>query len=188
MKTTFKIVTLVALVFVLNAQAREGVRRSMRGTNSAPAAAGSSESNLDYGFGFSTYGGGTSLATPALSAMIDMTPKVSLQVLFAINGSDPFSFGFGGVLRNIVSGDINGGFHIGAGANLGTFGSGGTTSTSTFFLNLFPVAGFGFSLGGAASNVRLLFDGGAIFHVTPNFQFSFDTISSMAGASIHYMF
>lgn len=142
-----------------------------------------SDSGSRLGFGYSTFM--TSAGSKgAMSVWLDFSRKVSLQPFISVTSSDPFNFDFGSVFRIKVHGSDWGGFHVGGGFDLGT-----VTAAKTFFLNIFPVAGFSFNLGGAASNVALSFDGGPMFHVTPSpFVFALDSLSALGGASIHYFF
>lgn len=148
----------------------------------------------NFGVGFSSIGGANAWGTPALSGLWEVAPKHSLQFLSAISSSDPFNFAFGSAYRFTAVGSHNLGWHFGFGFNLGT--TGGTAGVGAiagvspdFYLNLVPLTGFKFSLGGALSNIRLGFDGGMIFHVTPSpFQLLLTPLSATLGASIHYMF
>lgn len=149
----------------------------------------------NFGIGLSSYGGANAMGTPALSGQIEFGPIHSLQVLLGVTHSDPFEFGFGGIYRFKLYGTHRLGFHFGAGFNLGTIGSTTvtttpvvTTSSTTFFMNfLLPIIGMSFDLGGDKTNIKLMFDGGAIMHVTPSpFQFQLAPISGLLGASIHF--
>ncbi len=145
----------------------------------------SSPSNVRIGLGFATWGSTTPVGNGhSISAMIEFSDLMSLQPFFAINGSSPFTFAVGSVLRYTVHGGGDNGFHAGLGFNLGTSG----TTTTTFFLNIFPVAGYHFSLGGHVSNIKLAFDMGPMFEITPTFQFRAIPIGAVGGASLHYMF
>jgi hypothetical protein len=159
-------------------------------------AASSGSSGMDFAVGLSTWGGvsvGSGIGGPALSAKFNLGSAGSVQALFAMAGSDPFQFAVGGVYRHRVLGDGDPGFHLGAGLNLG-LAAGGVAGPplggSSFFLNIFPLAGFHFSLGGALKRITLSFDGGLNFHVTPGFQMQAgvpgDLFGGLLGASIHY--
>lgn len=146
----------------------------------------SGESRVRIGLGASSYGGSSSLgvlAGPAASMKLEFTSVYSLQVFTGLLSTSPFNFGAGSAFRANVAGDSALGFHVGGGFNLGTTGSG--TSTSTFFLNVFPLYGIHFSPGGA-HNLSFMFDSGPIFLITPNFQFMISPSSILLGASIHY--
>jgi len=163
--------------------------RAVAGTSTAPVQRSSAGSSKTMGFGFATYGtdniGMGGATTPALSLWLDISDKSSVQALFGIASTSPFAFGVGGVYRQVLMGDSHGGLHGGLGLNLGTMATGATTS---FFLNVFPVVGFHFGLGGLASNVRLSFDGGPFVRITPAFQFGIQPVSAFGGAAIHYFF
>jgi hypothetical protein len=157
-------------------------------------AASSGSSGMDFAVGLSTWGGvsvGSGIGGPALSAKFNVGSAGSVQALFALASSDPFQFAVGGVYRHRVLGDGDPGFHLGAGLNLGVAAAvGPPPASSSFFLNLFPLAGFHFSLGGSLKRVTLSFDGGLNFHVTPGFQLQAgvpgDLLGGLLGASIHY--
>jgi hypothetical protein len=157
-------------------------------------AASSGSSGMAFAVGLSTWGGvsvGSGIGGPALSAKFNLGSAGSVQALFAMAGSDPFQFAVGGVYRHRVLGDGDPGFHLGAGLNLGLAAvAGPPPAGSSFFLNIFPLAGFHFSLGGALKRVTLSFDGGLNFHVTPGFQMQAgvpgDLFGGLLGASIHY--
>jgi hypothetical protein len=124
---------------------------------------------------------------------LDLPGKNSVQFLAGIQSSSPFTFGVGAVYRYDIIGDHSVGAHLGFGFNLGTTGGtvnnnglGVETTSSTFFLNIFPVAGFHFDLGGVLSNIRISLDGGPLFAVTPNFQFALGPNSYILGAAINY--
>jgi len=135
---------------------------------------------MDFAIGFSTFGGAESLGTAALSAKFNLGTHGSVQALAAIGSTSPFQFSAGGVYRHRLFGDGDPGFHVGAGATLGI------NAASSFFLNLFPLFGFHFSLGGQLKRITLCFDGGMNFHVTPGFQMQLAPLSAVAGGSIHY--
>lgn len=147
------------------------------------------DNTFRWGAGFATFGttrpvGGGN----ALSFWVDFSHVYSLQPFFAINGTSPFTFGVGAILRGTINGSQANGFHLGLGFDLGTVG-GGAAAATTFYANIFPVAGMHFSLGGASSNIQLSFDGGPVFAVTPSpFQFTATPLGALAGASIHYFF
>lgn len=138
-------------------------------------------SSLDLAVGFSTFGGasvGGGIDGPAVSGKFNVGNAGSVQALFSIASSNPFVFSVGGVYRHRVLGDGDPGFHLGAGFTLGDAGG--------FFVNLFPLAGFHFSLGGALKRITLTFDGGVNFHVTPGFQLQAGPLSAVGGGAIHY--
>lgn len=144
-----------------------------------------------FGLGFSSFGSGAGAAGPAFSGLLEIGALQSLQMLAALNDSDPFEFSLGAAYRYNVFGNNNLGWHVGFGFNLGTVGTTsaiGTTSTS-FYLNLIPLTGFQFALGGALSNIKLGFDGGFLMHVTPSpFTVTLNTLSALLGLHIHYFF
>jgi hypothetical protein len=147
-----------------------------------------------FALGLASYAGGNNFGTPALSAKLEFGTVHSLQFLLGVTNSDPFAFSFGSIYRYNLFGNHNLGFHFGAGFNMGTLGTAaGTTASPTsnpFYMNfLLPVMGMNFNLGGALSNIKLTFDGGAILHVTPSpFQFQMLPLSTMLGGSIHFFF
>ena len=154
------------------------------------AAESTSHSNTRVGFGFATYGGtgaGIGMAH-ALSFWIDLNQQLSVQPFLGVTSSSPFNFGVGATLRYTIRGNHTEGFHLGGGVNLGTLGGTAVGGGSTFFLNIFPVAGFHFSLGNALSNLQLSFDGGPVLAITPTFQFQVAPLGIIGGASIHYFF
>lgn len=146
----------------------------------------------NFGIGFATFGSnipGPS-ALPAISGWIHFDPKNSLQIVWGVNGTSPFTFGMGGVFRHAVV--LNGGaaFHVGVGMNVGTVRATAaalaTGSTTSFFFNLFPLMGFRLGLGNAP--IELSFDGGPILALTPTADFGFSPLSAIGGASIHFFF
>ncbi len=151
-----------------------------------------------FGLGFATYGGppqlGGILVNPSISGWIDFSPLMSIQITAAIASSSPFQFGLGGAFRYTLHGSQADGFHVGFGFNLGTIGNGAAAiaaggGSTTFYLQLVPMFGYHFALGGALSNLQLAFDGGPVLAVTPSpFQFEILPISMLLGASIHYFF
>jgi hypothetical protein len=189
---------LVALTLCLafGAQAKEGrrSRHTTTTTESSDTREINADSGMRWGAGFSSYGSGTvggAGFAPALDVWLDLPGKHSVQFLAGIQSSSPFTFGVGGVYRYDVLGDHAVGAHLGLGFNLGTTAGAvnaiaGGAASSTFFLNIFPVAGFHFDLGGMLSNIRLSFDGGPVFAVTPNFQFSLGPNSVILGGAINY--
>lgn len=187
-KLTFSL--FMAVVFLsasLPAQAK--TKRTVASTAQAPAfQADASETHI--GLGFATYGGSSIGlgASPAVSVWVDLNTQMSLQGLFAVNSTNPFTFGLGGVFRYNLHGNQTNGFHGGLGFNLGTSQSVATPGTTAFFLNIFPVAGYHFSLGGAVSNLQVSIDGGPVFACTPAFQFTIQPLSTLVGGSVHYFF
>ncbi len=148
-----------------------------------------SESKMHVGIGFTTFGAATPVgAAGAVSFMLEFSDLLSLQPFFTFNSSSPFSFAVGSVLRYTLHGGNDNGFHGGLGFNLGTAAAGGVAGGTAFFVNIFPVVGYHFSLGGHVSNLKLSFDVGPIFEVTPAFQFRAGPLNSLGGASLHYMF
>lgn len=154
-------------------------------TTSSSSSSSWSESKMRYGFGFTTYGAG---GNGAVSFMLEFNDLTSLQPFFGILASSPFSFSVGGVLRHTLHGGRDNGLHGGLGFNLGTVGGAAPAVGSTFFLNIFPVVGYHFSLGGHVSNLKLSFDVGPMFEITPTFQFRTQPLSALGGVSMHYMF
>ncbi len=143
--------------------------------------------SMKWGLGFATFGGGLVSGTAhTASVMLEFSDLVALQPYFGIQSSSPFTFGGGAILKYTLHGNAANGFHTGLGFQLGTV-SAGAAGTS-FYADIFPVLGMHFSLGGHVSNLKLSFDMGPIFHVTPTFQFQLTSVSGIGGASLHYMF
>lgn len=158
--------------------------------NAPRTSASTAAGGMDFAVGFSSFGGvdatGGSVGGQALSVKFNLGANGSVQGLFAIGSTNPFTFSIGGVYRHRFLGDGDPGFHLGAGLNLGTVGAPG----STFFLNLFPLMGFHFPLGGSLRRITLMFDGGINFHLTPGFQMQAGPggglLGGLLGGSIHY--
>ena len=182
-------------VFANNKKITKTTTITVSSDSTAPrTAASAGSSSMDFAVGLSSWGGvdvaGGGIGGPALSAKIGIGSAGSVQALFAIASSDPFQFSVGGIYRHRVFGDGDPGFHLGAGVNLGTAGGLGGVGGSSFFLNIFPLAGFHFNLGGSLKRISLSFDGGLNFHITPGFQFQAGPASGLLGgllgAAIHY--
>ncbi len=143
-----------------------------------------------FGLGFATFGGGLISGTAhTASLMIELSELIALQPYFGIQSSSPFTFGGGAIFKYTLHGGSDNGFHTGIGFNLGTaVGGAGALAATSFYADIYPVLGMHFSLGGHVSNLKLSFDMGPIFHVTPTFQFQMTSISGIGGASLHYMF
>lgn len=147
--------------------------------------------NVKIGAGFSTFGmGALGAGSPgAMDIWVELNSHNSLQFLVGIATTNPFAFGYGTIYRHTCLGDEEHlGAHLGLGFNLGTVANLGVGGGSTFFMNAFPIMGFHFNLGGALSNIRLSFDGGPIFALTPAFQFSLQPMSGLVGGTINYFF
>lgn len=174
-------------------------RDRSRGTSSSSRGTSSAASNVNLngrmGFGMTTYGGvpvggaGQLGISPALDLWYEMGSLQSLQFLASIASSSPFFFSVGAAYRYNLAGNQDAGMHGGLGLNLGLGTPSATaTSSSSFFLNAWPLIGFHFALGGFANNVKLSFDAGPAFAITPNFQFGLGPNSWLAGAAINYFF
>jgi len=179
MKKSFYVLTVLVLASTFAVQA------AAEGTRKRSVEATTTEGGGRVGLGYATFMDSTQAANSfvkgAFSVWVDLSPKLSLQPFLSMQSSDPFNFDFGTILRVTIHGNESQGFHVGGGFDLGSAGAG-----KTFFLNIFPIAGFHV---GVSSNVALSFDGGPMFHITPSpFQFSIASLSGMAGASIHYFF
>ncbi len=159
-----------------------------RGTSSEAVTTSGGHSRV--GLGFATYGGALT-APGSLSAWIDFNSTNSIQIFTSIGSSSPFTFGIGAAYRYTLLGAQDDGMHIGIGFNLGTAAGAAAAAAAgtTFFMQIVPVAGFHFSLGGHVNNIQLSFDGGPSFMVTPSpFQLTMGALSAHFGAAIHYFF
>ena len=184
MKKLF-LVSLVLASTVFAAEKKTTTTTTTR-TTVAPSYSEGGGHSMKWGLGFATFGGGLISGTAhTASVMLEFSDLVALQPYFGIQSSSPFSFGGGAILKYTLHGGAANGFHTGIGFNLGTAAS--VTGTS-FYADIYPVLGMHFSLGGHVSNLKLSFDMGPIFHVTPTFQFQLTSISGIGGASLHYMF
>jgi hypothetical protein len=149
-------------------------------TSSAPEYSGGSKR---LGLGFQTLSAGN----PALSAMMDVGPSSSLQLLVGINNTHGyFGFDAGGVFRSALMGTANAGVHGGADLVLGTVA--GTTGGSAFAIAFGPLAGVHFTVPNLSSLLVTL-DGGAQFAFNDgNFDFSLGGLSPALGLGVHYFF
>jgi len=176
---------LVSLVLASTVFAAEKKTTTTTTTKTTVAPSYSSGHSLKWGIGFATFGGSQiSNTSHSASVLLELSDVVALQPFFGIPTSSPFTFGGGAILKYNLHGNMDNGFHTGLGFALGTAG----TPTTSFFADIFPVLGMHFSLGGHVSNLKLSFDMGPIFHVTPTFVFQLTSISAIGGASLHYMF
>lgn len=179
----------LALTQFVATQAVAAEKKTTKTTTVSTSSSSSySDSKMRLGLGFASYGApGTSIGlNGTVSVMMEFNDMTSLQPFFAISSVNPsFQFSVGAILRHTLHGHGDNGFHGGLGFNLGTAGS----PTTSFFVNIFPVVGYHFSLGGHVSNLKLSFDMGPIFAVTPSpFNFGVVPLNAMGGASLHYMF
>ena len=159
--------TLVLALTIFAAPQAVAAEKKTTKTTTVSSSSSYSDSKMRVGFGFATYGGpangAASLIVPSASFLLEFNDLTSLQPFFAIGTVSPFTFSVGGILRHTLHGGSDNGAHIGFGFNLGTAG----TVATAFFVNIMPVAGYHFSLGGHVSNLKLSFDLGPIFAVTP---------------------
>ncbi len=159
-------------------------------TASAPLIAESATSTVDHalGVGLTTYAGN------AFSAWYQLDAANSVQGLFSIATTSPFTFSVGGIYRHTLKGDRHNGFHLGGGVILGTTPGtatlvGGTVTTSTNFIaNISPTIGVHFTLPHLDSMLFSL-DGGPQFIINGGtFRFQANAYSGLLGLSAHYLF
>jgi hypothetical protein len=182
MKLTQLFLFTVALSFAAaGAQAASSSSRTSSGSGSS--------SELSFGAGVSSIapipGGGTSV-----SGLLNFTPLDSVQILLSMPGvQGTFKFGVEGLYKRVILGDTASGFHVGGGLGLGT--------TGTFAMGIVALGGIHHNL---SSHIALAFDGGATFGITSvaatapatgsssQADFGIGSLSSILGASIHYLF
>lgn len=196
-----KIMTTVGRLFVLgsllavSAQAADHSASRHNLNNESPitttrSAPSEFNGNGTFGLGFATFNNpvsGFSATSTAASAWLELGGPSSLQILFSINSTSPaFTFGAGAAYRYTLAGNHAEGFHIGAGAVLGT-AQGGFGDT-VFGANIYGLMGFHFHIPGV-SHVMVSFDGGPAVHIASgNTQFTVAALSPLLGLSVHYMF
>ncbi len=159
-------------------------------TASAPVIAESTSSTVDHalGLGLTTYAGN------AFSAWYQLDAANSIQGVFSIENTSPFTFSVGGLYRHTLKGDRHNGFHVGGGAILGTT-AGTTTITATgvssstnFVVNITPNLGVHFTLPHLDSMLFSI-DGGPQFIINGGtFTFQANGYSGLLGLSAHYLF
>ncbi len=132
--------------------------------------------------------GGTTMAmggnATGISGMLDLNDIHSLQFTAAIRQVRPsFQFGVGTYYRATVAGNTAAGFHVGAGATLGT---GFIGNDAAFCAAISPIAGVHFE---AVRNIKFSFDGGMNLDIYDgNVAFGVGGTGPLLGASVHYMF
>lgn len=179
-------------------------KKSSKGDPALSAALGSetsSSTSKRMGLGLSSSdeiaGGG------AISGIIELDPKNSIQLYFSLPSVSPFSFGVAGIYKHTLQENNNGaGIHIGGGLGLGVVGNsaaaaanaianalaGTSTSSSTFMLNAIGVGGIHFPI--ASSDLMVHLDAAAGIHLQgSSVGFGIAPASSaLLGMSILYYF
>ncbi len=142
-----------------------------------------SSGSKQVGLGLSTSSPGLpSQSFSALSAWMRLNQGQALQLTLGLGATSPkLTLGFAGYYKFTLFAGGNAGFHVGAGAGLGSV-------VGKFFFSLAPIAGIHFFFPGLD---RVLFnlDTGATLSVTDgtaNFQAG--ALSSLLGLSVHYIF
>lgn len=119
----------------------------------------------------------------SLSAMLDINPVHSIQVIFGVGSvKEQFNFGTGAIYRATVSGDRNLGFHLGGLVNLGT------SQAGKFNAQVGPLLGIHVAVF-QLSQLQLSLDGGPLvtYQNGPDLKVS-PVGNGMVGLSAHYFF
>jgi hypothetical protein len=199
--TGFVVLGLSASI-ALAAGKSDSVRSSRSAAKKAESVSVSSTSSghTRMGVGFTTGNFGDSKT--ALSAWFDLNDAHSIQPMFFIGGTSPFTFGAGANYRYTLSGDQKNGFHLGGGLMLGIANKGGALASSLnaiaiaagggaadstgFFININPMVGAHFTISGL-ERVMFSVEGGMSFQIIGgNFNYTVNSASDLLGLSIHY--
>jgi hypothetical protein len=148
----------------------------------------SSSNDMKFGVGLTAYGG--SSTSGGLSGLIEIDDKMAVQPFLGLGygAVTGFSFGLGGMFKYTLVGGRDAGLHVGGGLSLG---AGGAAGAMQFLMNLYvPNAGIHFTV---ADRVRLSLDGGITVSInagggTAGAGVGLGPLSSLLGASVHYMF
>ena len=135
-----------------------------------------------YGLGIASVNGFIPVSTlgTSLSGLIAFSRDFTVQAYLTMGSTSPFTFGAGGIAKYTVSGSNYSGFHVGGGVVLGT--------TGVFFASIPFVAGAHFAIP-SLRNLMFSFDAGPrILIQNSTVNFSIDSLSSVLGLSVHYMF
>jgi len=132
------------------------------------------------GFGFTTF---SQIGVGSLSGLVDITDKLALQPFLSFGTTSPFQFGVGALGKYTLIGNMQNGFHGGAGFHLGTLN---VSSSAKFYINMVLVAGIHFML---TDKISISFDGGPQFQIiNSSFNFAMSPFSAIMGMSAHYIF
>ena len=176
---------------VLNANAATTLKRTSIRSNADRAVANTetssqalaeptSPSTTQVGFGFTTVGGTNA---PALSTLIEINGRHTVQVQFGIDGTSPsFGFNAGAGYHYTAAGDNMAGFHLGGAFTVGT-----AVANGAFVANILPNVGFHYRV--SNTPVLLSLDGGPIVQIAGgSANFGLSANSQLFGFSAHYMF
>lgn len=181
----------VLLQVSLRCEARESRREPpIRYSQSAEEALDLSNRGLALGVStllyplFGNVGGG--FATPAFTAVMELSKRNHLQALFAIPATSPFNLGGALFYKRTVKEHRGAGFHLGGGLGVGLLDT--IASGSALGVSLNGLAGFHFTLSGAPA-VSIHVDAGPSLSLattspatTANFQVG--ALSPLLGLSL----
>ena len=182
MKNTFLVSLTAVLSLAIHTQAQAKLDR-IQSSQAQAQSQTSSTSSKQVGLGLSTNTPGLpSVTSSALSGWIHLGTGKALQLTFGVGGTSPkFSMGLGSYYKYTLAASGNTGFHIGGGFGLGSI-------LGKFFFGVGPVAGIHFFFPGL-DHLLINMDAGATLTVVDGtVNFLTGNLSSILGASIHYLF